>query len=150
MVVCTATEIVMAQAQVIKTLAAPAQDVWEQLSDFSGIAPGGPIEAVSYSGEGVGMVRTLTMAGGEVVERLESWDGAERRFSYAITNNDSPLPFADYSASVHVADNGDGTSTVTWTGNFEPKGVDEATAINTATGIYAGGIKGARIALNLD
>ena len=33
---------------------------------------------------------------------------------------------------------------------FEPRGMDEADAINIATGIYAGAIKRARIALGVD
>ena len=68
----------MAEAKVVKTIAAPADDVWAQLSDFAGIKPGGPIEAVEYEGEGVGMVRTLTMGGGLVIERLETHDAQAR------------------------------------------------------------------------
>ena len=95
------------------------------------------------------MVRYLTMGGGQVVERLDVHDAEQRTFTYAIINDDCPLPFADYSATVNITDDGDGTCTVDWTGTFEPKG-DEETAINTASGIYAGAIKGARIALDVD
>ena len=139
----------MAEAKVVKKIGASADAVWEQLSDFAGISPGGPIEAVRYEGEGVGMVRYLTMGGGQVIERLEAHDAEQRTFTYAIINDDCPLPFADYSATVNITDDGDGTCTVDWTGTFEPKG-DEETAINTASGIYAGAIKGARIALDVD
>ncbi|MEE2782539.1 MAG: SRPBCC family protein [Pseudomonadota bacterium] len=139
----------MAEAKVVKKIGASADAVWDQLSDFAGISPGGPIEAVRYEGEGVGMVRYLTMGGGQVIERLEAHDAEQRTFTYAIINDDCPLPFADYSATVNITDDGDGTCTVDWTGTFEPKG-DEQTAINTASGIYAGAIKGARIALDVD
>ncbi len=139
----------MAEAKVVKKIGASADAVWDQLSDFAGISPGGPIEAVRYEGEGVGMVRYLTMGGGQVVERLDVHDAEQRTFTYAIINDDCPLPFADYSATVNITDDGDGTCTVDWTGTFEPKG-DEQTAINTASGIYAGAIKGARIALDVD
>ena len=137
----------MTEAKVVKSIAADADAVFALLGDFAGIKVGGPIEAVVYEGEGIGMVRTLTMNGGSVVERLETHDPAAREFSYAILNDDSPLPFSNYSASVKVVDNGDGTSTVDWTGTFEPRDVPEEAAINVATGIYAGGIKGARMAL---
>lgn len=137
----------MATAQVVKQVAAPIDAVWDHIANFSGIQPGGPIESVAYEGEGVGMVRTLGMGGGLVVERLEEHDEAARRFAYAIINDDSPLPFADYRAGVQLGDNGDGTTTVIWTGVFEPKGASEADAVHTATGIYAGGIKGTAIAL---
>ena len=143
----TTTGHIMAEAKVVKTINASADAVWAQLSDFSSIKPGGPIDSVSYEGEGVGMVRTIGMGGGSVVERLDNHDPAARTFTYAIINDDCPLPFSNYSATVTVADNGDGTSTVDWTGTFEPRGVEEDQAVNVATGIYAGAIKGARIAL---
>lgn len=139
----------MAEAKVVKKIGASADAVWGQLSDFAGIKPGGPIEAVRYEGEGVGMIRYLSMGGGEVVERLDEHDAARRTFTYSIINEDAPLPFADYSATVNIADDGDGSCTVDWTGTFEAKG-DEAAAINVATGIYAGAIKGAKIALGAD
>ena len=137
----------MSEAKVVKTVKASADAVWEQLSDFGGIKPGGAIESVSVEGEGVGMVRTMNLSAGRVVERLDRHDSSNRIFTYSIINEDSPLPFSDYSATVVITDNGDGSSTVNWTGTFEPRGVDEAQAINVATGIYAGAIKGARIAL---
>lgn len=140
----------MAEAKVVKKVAAPADEVWAILSNFASIEAGGPIEAVEYIGEGVGMVRHISMGGGTVSERLDVHDSSQRTFSYAIINDDSPLPFTNYSATVHITDDGDGSSTVDWTGTFEPRGVTEEQAINTATGIYAGAIKGARIALDVD
>lgn len=137
----------MAEAKVVKDIKADADAVFAILGDFAAIKPGGPIESVSYEGEGVGMVRTLNMTNGSVVERLERHDSKARSFTYVIINDDGPLPFSGYSATVNVTDKGDGSCTVDWTGTFEPKGVDEATAIGIATGIYAGGIKGARLAL---
>ena len=140
----------MSEAKVVKVIKAPADDVWAQLGNFSGIKAGGGIDSVSFEGEGVGMTRTIVMGGRPVVERLEVHDADQRTFTYAIINDDSPLPFSNYSATVLITDNGDGTSTVDWTGTFEPRGVEEADAINMATGIYAGAIKGARVALGVD
>ncbi|MEM9623237.1 MAG: SRPBCC family protein [Pseudomonadota bacterium] len=138
------------EAKVVKKINASADDLWQVLSNFSSIQPGGPIEAVTYEGEGVGMIRNITMGGGTVVERLDIHDSAARTFAYSIINDDSPLPFSDYSATVQISDDGDGTSTVDWTGTFVPRGVPEEQAINTATGIYAGAIKGAKLALEAD
>lgn len=137
----------MATAQVVKQVAAPVDAVWEHIAKFDAIQAGGPIESVAYDGEGVGMTRTLGMGGGQVVERLELHNPAARRFTYAILNDDSPLPFTGYEATVQLGDNGDGTTTVIWTGTFEPRGVDEADAVHMATGIYAGAIKGTQLAL---
>jgi len=138
----------MTEAKLVKKVNASAQQVWEQLSNFAGIKPGGPIDAVRYEGEGVGMIRYLTLGSDQVVERLQAHDSENLTFSYAIINEDCPLPFSNYSATVNISDDGDGTCTVDWTGTFQAKG-DEAAAINVATGIYAGAIKGARIALGV-
>jgi len=139
----------MAEAKVVKTVAAPAQKVFEILGAFDQMKPGGAIDNVTYEGEGVGMLRHISMGGGVVTERLNVHDTESLTMSYAIINEDSPLPFDDYSSVVQVNDNGDNTCTVEWVGTFKPRG-DEETAIKTATGIYAGGIKGAKIALGVD
>jgi len=137
----------MSEAKVVKQIRASADAAWDQLGNFSGIEAGGGIDSVTYEGEGVGMTRTIVMGGKPIVERLDVHDPAAKTFTYAIINDDGPLPFSDYSATVKIDDNGDGTCTVDWTGTFEPRGVEEADAVNIATGIYAGAIKRARIAL---
>jgi len=140
----------VAEAKVVKNLNAPVEAVWEELGNFASVKPGGNVVSVDYKGDGVGMVRTINLSNGTIVERLDHFDPAARTFTYSIINDDGPLPFSDYSATVNVSANDDGTSTVDWTGTFEPKGVDEEKAIGIATGIYAGAIKGARIALGID
>jgi hypothetical protein len=137
----------MSEAKVVKQIGASADAAWEQLGNFASIEAGGGIDSVSYEGEGVGMTRTIILGGRPIVERLEAHDPAARTFTYAIINDDGPLPFSDYSATVRIDDNGDGTCTVDWTGTFEPRGVEEAEAVNVATGIYAGAIKRAAEAL---
>ena len=134
----------MAQAKVVETVAAQADAVWEILGNFAGMQPGPGIDAVDYEGEGVGMVRTIRTPNGIIVERLENHDAGLRTFTYAIINDDGPLPFSDYSATVNITDNGDATCTVDWTGTFEPRGVEEEKAIRIASGIYNGAIKGAK------
>ena len=139
----------MAEAKVVKDIAATGADVFGVLCVFDALKPGGPIEAVRYEGEGIGMIRYLTMGAGEVIERLDVHDVGSMTMTYSITNDDSPLPFLNYSATVQITDKGDGTCTVDWTGTFDPKG-DEEAAISTATGIYAGAIKGGKIQLGVD
>jgi hypothetical protein len=124
-----------------------ALDVWKALSDFGGIRVGGPITSFETEGEGVGMVRTIGMGGGLVVERLDRHDPEAMVFSYSIVNGDCPLPVSGYSATVEVTDNGDGTCVVDWTGTFEPKGASEAEASAIVQSIYRGGIAGARKAV---
>ena len=138
----------MSEAKVVKEIAAPAQQVFEALCSFTKIKAGGSIEAIRYEGEGIGMQRFISMASGTVVERLDVYNTETMTMSYTIVNDDSPLPFKHYSATVVVSDNRDKTSTVEWTGTFEAVG-DEAIAIRTATGIYAGAIKSTRLELGL-
>jgi len=124
-----------------------AADVWAALSDFAGIKVGGPVTSFETEGEGVGMVRTIGMGGGTVVERLDEHDAARMVFAYCILNDDCPLPVSGYSARVQITDKGDGTCNVNWTGTFEPKGASEAEASQVVEGIYRGGIAGARRAV---
>lgn len=137
----------MTTVTVTEDIEGAAADVWTALSDFGGIKVGGPITSFEARGEGVGMVRTIGMGGGEVVERLDRHDADARVFAYSIVNDDCPLPVAGYSAEVTITDKGDGTCNVTWTGTFEPKGGSEAEASKVVEGIYRGGIAGARKAV---
>ena len=134
----------MATVKVSDTINAEAKAVWAILGDFAGIKVGGPITAFEIEGEGVGSVRTITMGGANIVERLEAFDDQAMSLKYAIINDDCPLPVSDYSATIDVQDNGDGTCHVDWEGTFEPKGAPEAQAAEIVKGIYAGGIAGAK------
>ena len=121
-----------------------AADVWAALGDFAGIKVGGPITAFETEGEGVGMVRTITMGGADIVERLDAFDPEAMMFAYSIINDDGPLPVQNYAAKVKITDKGDGTCNVNWVGQFEPRGASEADAMKIVEGIYRGGIAGAR------
>ena len=124
-----------------------ASAVWAALSDFGGIKVGGPVTSVAVEGQGVGMVRTIGLGGGKVVERLDRHDASAMVFAYSITNHDCPLPVAGYSATVTIADRGNGVCNVNWSGTFQPKGAPEAEASKIIEGIYRGGIAGARKAV---
>ena len=134
----------MTTVEVVETVNSNAQSVWDILGDFGGLTVGGPITAFSIDGEGVGAVRTITMGGADVVERLEEFDAAAMALKYAIINDDSPLPVSGYSATIKVTDNGDNVCTVEWIGTFEPKGAPVEAASDVVRGIYTGGIAGAR------
>ena len=140
----------MAEVKVVEKINACVDRVWAQLGNFAGIQPGPGIDSVEYEGEGVGMTRAIHLANGTVVERLDHHDAATKTFSYAIINDDSPLPFSNYSATVQLRSNEDDTTTVEWTGRFDPKGVAEEKAVKFASGIYANAINGARLALEAE
>jgi hypothetical protein len=133
----------MTTVKVAEDINGPAAAGWAALSDFGGIKVGGPITSFETEGEGVGMVRTIGMGGGRVVERLDRHDADAMVFAYSILNEDCPLPVSNYSATVTISDNGDCTSHVDWVGTFDPVG-DEAAARQVVEGIYRGGIARAR------
>ena len=132
--------------QVVENIAASAADVWQILADFGGVRVGGPITAFEIEGEGVGAVRTITMSGGQVIERLDVHDESVLTFTYSILNEDNPLPVSNYSATVKISPEEDNQCCVDWTGTFDAKG-DEEAARTVVTGIYTGGIQRARKAL---
>lgn len=137
----------MTTVTVSEDIKGDAKAVWAALSNFGGMEVGGPITSFETEGEGVGMVRTIGMGGGRIVERLDRHDAEAMTFAYSIINADGPLPVANYSSTVVVTDNGDGTCRVDWTGVFEPRGAAEADAAQVVEGIYRGGVARARKAV---
>ncbi len=132
------------------SFAVPADKLWELVRDFGGLADIMPaIESCETEGEGVGMLRTMTMGpGAPVVERLDVCDDPTRTLTYSIT--EGPLPFSDYSATMVVSEDSAEACTLTWTGQITANGVPQEKAEKLASGIYQGGIAGYRNALGLD
>lgn len=127
-------------------LAADPEQLWKAIGGFAAIADWHPAVAraeLEGEGEKKGTLRVLHLAGGgKIVERLEEISPTERVYSYSIV--EGPLPVADYRAEIRVVDNGDGTSTVTWSSSFEPKGVSEKEAVDLVRGIYEAGLENLR------
>lgn len=120
-------------------LAANADQLWQAIGGFGAIADWHPaIEKADLTGESAGSVRTLHLVGGgTITERLEEISASERVYRYSIT--DSPLPISNYVAEIKVKDNGNGSSTVEWSSEFQAKGVPENDAMTTIQGIYQAG-----------
>ncbi len=136
----------MTKVVVSEDIKGKAADVWKNMSDFGGLKVGGPITSFEVTGKGVGMVRTIGMAGAKVVERLDKHDASTMTYAYSITNEDCPLPVKGYKSTVKITDKGNGTTNVNWSADFSPKG-PEADAIKAVEGIYRGGIARARKAI---
>jgi hypothetical protein len=139
----------MTTVQVVETIAANANDVFDNLGDFGRIKVGGAITAFEIEGDGVGAVRIITMGDAQVIERLNVHNKAALEFSYSILNEDNPLPVSEYSSHVKITADSDGSCTVDWTGTFQPKNADEAAAAKVVRGIYTRGIAGTRSALGV-
>jgi mxaD protein len=132
----------MATVHVRDSFEAPADAVWGHFRDFGGLSKwaGAMIKSCSVEGEGVGAVRTLTLAQGNPLrERLVQFDDADRSFSYAIIGP-CDLPVDDYVGSVKLRAVGAKRTTIDWIGTFDAKGAPEADAKRIVEGIYRGAI----------
>jgi carbon monoxide dehydrogenase subunit G len=138
----------MVSVKVSEQIEASAEQVWELFRDFGGIQRFSPqIEKVTVAGQGIGAVRTLRLPGGAALEeRLEAFDDAGRRLSYAIVGG--PIPVANYLATIEVHDDGKGCR-IDWSSHFEPKGMSDEQARGMIEGVYRGGIAGVKKALGV-
>ena len=124
-----------------KTVDAPASPdaVWKIVGDFCGIADWHPaIEKCEISKKDGAIFRTLFLkGGGTILEKQTGWDDTSKTYSYTI--EESPLPVANYRATLSVAPKGNG-SEVVWTSTFNAKGADDAKAASTIGGIFDAGL----------
>jgi len=133
----------MPKVRVEEVIEADPRDVWRIMSDFGGLRAWNPqIDSCEVEGEGVGAVRTFSMTGLTIKERLEAMDEGAKTFSYSII--EGPLPATDYLATVEIGDAGAGQTRILWTSDFVPAGAPEADLVALFEGIYRGGIKAVR------
>jgi hypothetical protein len=133
----------MAKVKMETQVPTTADTLWRTIGGFNSLANWHPAIVKSEStGDQEGSTRTLSLAGGgKIEERLEELSDKERVCRYRILSG--PLPVADYVAEIRVKDNGDGTSTVGWSSDFEPTGPEDE-AVNTIQGIYQAGFENLR------
>jgi hypothetical protein len=112
---------------------------WKAIGDFCGIGNWHPAVAkCEISSKGGATFRTLTLkGGGEILEKQTARDESGRSYSYTIES--SPLPVANYGATLSVAPHGAG-STVLWTAHFDAKGESDAKAGEIIGGIFDAGL----------
>jgi hypothetical protein len=117
-----------------------ADALWQAMGSFAAIGDWHPmVERVESKGEQKGAVRTLHLIGGaKLVERLEEISPTERLYRYSIL--ESPLPISDYFSEIRVKDNGDGTSTVEWSSDFNVKSGNEKDVVKTVQEVYQAGL----------
>ena len=130
------------------SFAVPASRLWALVSDFGALDEimDGINECV-LDGEGIGAVRRVTTANGQIVESLDVLDQEKMTLVYSIVSG--PMPFKDYSATMVVVADSDDSCSLTWTGSFEADGVPAEKADRIASGVYRGGIAGYSKALGL-
>ena len=131
------------------TIEAPADAVWAKVKNFNALKDWHPAVAESPSDKGnaEGSVRTLKLkGGGTLVETLESYDDAQKKYSYRAKDGGA-LPVTNYTSTLSVVADG-GKSVVEWRGAFyrafpnnnpPPEQNDEA-ALKAVTEVYRGGL----------
>jgi hypothetical protein len=133
----------MTRVSMSTIIKAPAKEVWQVVSNFNG-APAfiTAIAQSSVEGAGVGAIRRLVLkdGGAPIVERLEKFNEKARTLSYAILA--SPLPLADYVATMQIKDLGHGQCELKWYSAFKPKDASEPEAIAVVEDIYTMGFNG--------
>jgi hypothetical protein len=129
----------MTKVSLSTKLNAPADSVWKVIGGFNALPDWHPAIKESKLDAG-GRVRKLDLAGGgNVTEKLETFDDKERAYSYSITQ--SPLPISNYVAKIKVIEEGGG-SKIEWSSEFSPAGASEADARKVIEGIYQAGFDG--------
>ncbi len=128
------------EVSVSKNVSTSSDHCWARVGGWGTIHEWHPaIDKTVAEGEDVGAIRTLTLGDGATLkEELESYDSAARSYSYRFVEH--PFPVDDYHGKISVSDNGDGTSTVTWSGSFLAKGVSDDEARQMFEGVYQAGL----------
>ena len=131
------------------TIEAPADAVWAKVKNFNALKDWHPAVAESPSDKGnaEGSVRTLKLkGGGTLVETLESYDEAQKKYSYRAKDGGA-LPVTNYTSTISVS--GDGNSAVVeWRGAFyrgypnndPPPDKNDEAAVKAVTAVYQSGL----------
>jgi mxaD protein len=130
---------------------APVAKVWAAIKDYDGLTKWHPgfakDEIVKGSNNTPGAVRALTIKDGPTfTEELLAFSEKDHSYQYRII--ESPLPLQDYVATVSVKKGKDGTTVVTWVGNFKrknpaenpPEAESDAGAVNLIKGVFQTGL----------
>lgn len=130
---------------------APLARVWAAIKDYDKLPSWHPgfakDEIIKGTNNTPGAVRALTIKDGPTfTEELLAFSDKDHSYRYRII--ESPLPLQDYVSTISVGPGKDGTTIVTWVGNFKrknpgdnpPEAESDAGAIKLITDVYRGGL----------
>jgi mxaD protein len=120
-------------------VAEAADTLWRTIGAFGAIGEWHPMLAqVRSEGEREGSLRTAQgRDGNRQTERLLEMHPDRHAYRYRMEG--SAMPVRDYVAELKVEDNGDKTSTVVWSAEFEPT-ADDAKTADTVRGFLRAGL----------
>lgn len=133
----------MAKVTMESPVKIPPKDLWNVIGKFNALPDWHPAIQSSKLEENGRLRRLSLFGGGEVVERLEQLEDGDMLYRYSIVS--SPLPVANYTATLRVRDDGKGGAIVEWSSEFEPSmGTTEFDATKTIQGVYEAGLENLR------
>ncbi len=134
----------MAKVSLSSNYPASAETIWKLIGDFNALPDWHPAIAKSeIETEGSTTYRRLSLVGGgSILEKLEKSDEDGHLYSYSIL--ESPLPIANYAATIRVTDSEGGGCTIEWSSEFEASGAPENEAVKAIEGIYQAGFDNLR------
>lgn len=126
----------MLEVRVERDLEFGAQEVWAIIADFGNVSWVPGIEKVELEGEGVGMVRHLTVpVYPQLHERLEAIDHEEMTLDYSIPSVEL-IHLKDYDARAQVSELEGGRCRLVWSCKAEVDGVGHEQAIAETEAFY--------------
>ncbi len=129
----------MSKVSLSSNFPATPEAIWKLIGGFNALPDWHPgIAKSEIETDGNTTRRRLTLAGGgTIVEKLEKSDDDAHLYSYSI--EESPLPVANYTATIRVTEAPGGGSTIEWSSDFEASGAPETDAVQAIQGIYQAG-----------
>lgn len=126
----------MAQVTTTRSYDVPADELWEQIGHFDGLDTWHPVLVSCEALDGGTRRELTTVDGATIIETLTE----EGDHSYSYTIDESPLPVADYTATLAVIDTGESSCTVEWTARFTAAGATDEEAEAVIEGIFEAGL----------
>lgn len=130
----------MPRVSEIVRVAENADALWREIGAFAAIGSWHPmVDTIESEGDRPGARRTAHLRGGRrSVERLMEFAPGRRTYRYDMVS--TLLPEKNYVGEFRVEDNGDGTSTVVWSGTFEDTSGDEARTVEAVRDFLRAGL----------
>ena len=116
--------------------------VWKLVGNFNSLDVWHPAvikSELNGAATKVGTRRLLTLGdGATILESLLAYSAAKNTYSYSIIK--SPLPVANYKATITLTPVDEGHTLMKWTSTFDANGVSDEQAASIIGGIYDAGM----------
>ena len=130
----------MAKVSMSSAYPVSAETIWKMIGGFNSLPNWHPaVTKCDIETEGNTTLRRLHLIGGAtILEKLERLEDDGQSYTYSIV--ESPLPVANYNATITVRESESGGSIIEWSSEFEAEGAPENEATKAIEGIYQAGL----------